>query len=56
MTPEQRAAAMGDVRARKSARAFNPWTLFFAGTSALLLVLLVARSSAFRRKRALPTG
>lgn len=54
MTPEQRAAATGDMRSRASARTFTPWTLFFAGTSALLLVLLVARSPAFRRKHASP--
>jgi multidrug efflux pump subunit AcrA (membrane-fusion protein) len=56
MTPEQRAAASGAGQTHGSTRAFTPLTAFFAGTSALLLVLLVVRSSAFRRKGASNSG
>jgi hypothetical protein len=54
MTPEQRRAALAARPAdpgRASGRGFTSLTAFFAGTTVLLLVLLVG-STAFRRKGA----
>lgn len=53
MTPEQRAAAAGNAQRQTSPRAFTSLTAFFAGTSALLLVLLVLSA---KRKRSAVTS
>jgi hypothetical protein len=52
MTKEQRAAATKGPRVESSARTFTPLTVFFAGTSALLFVLLALT---LKRKRSTAT-